>query len=230
MSHTRKQASIIDYKGSWNIGAYGLATDKYAIFGDGFRPRILKEAKEILKVPIITQNITDEPIVGILAVGNSNGLLLPPQSSDEELKKLKKFLEIRVERLSLRDYENALGNLLLTNDKFCLIHKEVAEKNKDLLKRIEEILDVEIIYHDFSFPIIGTVAAMTSRGILIHPAMKDDEIDLLRESTGLRVGKGTVNMGSPYIRSGLIVNSNGFLAGLKTTGFELQRIYEVLIK
>jgi len=229
-SPARKQASIIDYKGSWNIGAYGLATDKYAIFGDGFRPRILKEAREILRVPVITQNIMDEPIIGILAVGNSNGLLLPPQSSDDELKTLKGILEIRIERLSLRDYENALGNLLLINDKFCLIHSETAEKNKNLLKVIEDVLDVEIVSHNFSFPIIGTVAAMTSKGILTHPAMNNDELDLLKESTGLRVGKGTVNMGSPYIRSGLIVNSNGFLAGLKTTGLELQRIYEILIR
>ncbi len=226
---TKKRASIIDYKGSWNIGAYGLATDKYAIFGNGFRSKIINDAREVLEVPVITQNIMDEPIVGILAIGNSNGLLVPPQTSDEEIKKLKAFLEIPIERLSLKNYENALGNLLLANDKYCLMHTETAEKNKKSLEVIEDILDVEIITYNFSFTIIGTVATMTNKGILLHPEMRDEEIDFLKNNTGLRAGKGTVNMGSPYVRSGLIANTHGFLAGLRTTGLELQRIYEILI-
>ncbi len=228
-NYMKRNAILIDFKGSWNIGAYGLATDAYAIFGDGFRPKIIKESEEILRVPILIQNIMDEPIVGILAIGNSNGLILPPQSSEDEVKSLRRELDITIEKVSLRNYDNALGNLLLVNDKYCLIHSDTAEKNKKQLEIIENTLDVEIISYDFTFTIIGTVAAMTNKGILVHPSMKDEEIDCLKNETGLRVGKGTVNMGSPYIRSSLIANTHGFLAGLKTTGLELQRIYEVLI-
>lgn len=225
----QKKAAIIDYKGSWNVGAYALATDKFAIFGDGFRPKIIREAREVLRVPIIIQNIMDEPIVGILAAANSNGILVPPQITNEEKKSLEEQTGVVVEPLSFKTYENALGNILLVNDKVVLIHSDLAKRNKVILKKIEDVLDVEVIDYNFSFPIMGTVAVANNRGVLTHPSLKDEELEFIKNTLGLRVGKGTVNMGSPYVRSGLIVNSHGFLAGLKTSGLEMQRIYEILI-
>ncbi|RLE73192.1 MAG: translation initiation factor eIF-6, partial [Thermoprotei archaeon] len=131
--------------------------------------------------------------------------------------------------LSFKTYENALGNILLVNDKVVLIHSDLAKRNKVVLKKIEDVLDVEVIDYNFSFPIMGTVAVANNRGVLTHPSLKDEELEFIKNTLGLRVGKGTVNMGSPYVRSGLIVNSHGFLAGLKTSGLEMQRIYEILI-
>ncbi|MHA1589922.1 MAG: translation initiation factor IF-6 [Candidatus Njordarchaeales archaeon] len=227
---SRQTFASIDYRGNWNIGAYGLATDKFAIFGEGFRPKILEQAKEVLNVPIYIVNIMDEPIVGILLASNSNGVLVPPQVSDEEIKLLRSLLDVPVERLSFRTYENALGNILLVNDKAALIHEDIMSKNKHAKKIIEDVLDVEVVSYKFSFVTIGSVVGANNRGALAHPLMTDDELRFISETLKVRVGKGTVNLGSPYIRSGMILNSFGFLVGLKTTGLEMHRAYEILLR
>jgi len=220
----------IDYKGNWNIGAYGLATDKFAIFGEGFRPQILRQAKEVLNVPLYIFNVMDEPIVGILLAANSHGVLVPFQLSDEEVSKLRSMLDVPVEKLSLKTYENALSNLILVNDKAALIHDDILRKNKHIAKIVEDVLDVELVGYKFSFVTIGSVVGANNRGALAHPLMQDDELNFIKETLKVRVGKGTINLGSPYIGSGMIVNSYGFLVGIKTTGLEIHRAYEILLR
>jgi len=229
LSEEERHFVVADYKGSWNIGAFGVATDKFVILGEGFRPKLLNEMKKVFKVPIIIQNVMDEPIVGVLLAANSRGILVPPQISDIELKNLEEKTGVPVEKIEFKTYENALGNILLVNDKVTFIHKDIAEKNKHVLKVIEDALDTEVITYKFTFPIIGTVVALNNKGALTHPMMTDEELEFIKKTANVRVGKGTVNMGSPYIRSGLIVNSHGVVVGLRTTGLEMHRAYEILI-
>ena len=224
-----RQAAIIDYRGSWNIGAYGLSTDKFTIFGSGFRARIIEDAKAILNVPLIVQNIMGEPIIGITTIANSYGILVPPQTLDSEIKILEKELDIPVARLEFKTYDNALGNIILANDRTALLHIEIAEKNRSAINIIEDVLNVEVATYPFSFPIIGTAVVANNKGALAHPSMNEEELEFIKDTMRVRVGTGTVNTGSPYIRSGLIANSFGFLAGLRTSGLELQRAYEILI-
>ncbi len=226
----RKEFALADYKGSWNIGAFGIATDRYVIFGEGFRPQIIRAAKEVFNNDIIIQNVMDEPIVGIMLAGNSKGLLVPYNIYEKELEELKRKLDVPVEKLELKTYENALGNIILANDYGAVIHEEIYEKNKESIKVIEDVLDVEVAAFDFSTVVIGSVACATNKGVLVSPMLLGDEIDFIKEVLKVKVDKGTVNMGSQYIRSGLIANSFGFLAGLRTTGIELHKIYETLVR
>jgi translation initiation factor 6 len=49
----------------------------------------------------------------------------------------------------------------------------------------------------------------------------------LEEVSKLPVGTGTINMGSPLVGTGLLVNDAGYIAGNATSGFELGRIEDV---
>ena len=227
----RKLITIAEFQGSYNIGAYGLATDKYAIVGEGFRDKTIKEMQEVLSVPVVSQNVMDEPIVGIMLVGNSFGLLVPELIRDDEIQKIKEVLgDINIEKVNFKTYENALGNIILTNDRGAVIHSDIFNANRSLLNKIEDALNVEIAHYNFFTHVIRTAVVANNKGAIVHPLLSDEEIEIIKEVLKLeKIGKGTGNMGSPYVGTCYIVNSNGIVAGLKTTGPELQRAYELLL-
>jgi translation initiation factor 6 len=74
---------------------------------------------------------------------------------------------------------------------------------------------------------VGMAAVATNSGVLVHPRANTHEIELLERASNLPVGRGSVNMGSGLIGTGLLVNENGYLAGFETSGYELGRIEEV---
>ena len=227
----RKNIAIVEYQGSYNIGAFGIATDKYAIMGQGFREKAVKEIKEVLNVPVIEQNVMGEPIVGILLSGNSNGLLVPKSIKDEELKALKESLpDINIGQIDFKTFENALGNLILANDNGALLQTYLYRENRKTVEIIEDTLGVEVEHYDFFTPVIRTIAVANNKGALVHPLMSDGEIEKIKGVLKLEtVGKGTGNTGSPFVGTCYIVNSYGIVAGLKTSGPELQRAYEILL-
>ncbi len=227
----RKKIAIVEYKGSYNIGAFGIATDKYAIVGEGFREKIIEDIKEVLSVPVYVQNIMSEPVVGILLSGNSNGLLVPSTIKDEEFKQLKAlFNDIVIEMISFKTYENALGNIILANDKGVILHSEIYKANPKTVEVIEDTLDLEVLHYNFFTPVVRTVVVANNKGAIVHPLMSEDEIKFIKNALKLEtIGKGTGNMGSPYVGTSYIVNSFGIVAGLKTTGQEIQRAYEILL-
>ena len=222
---------ITEFMGSYNIGAFGFATDKYAILGPGFREKDVKAVRNVLRVPVYTFTIDEEPLVGTYARGNSFGLLLPHNVRDHELKSFKEvFEDVEVEVLELKTYENALGNIILANDKGAVVDEDIYKKNKKGMQVIEDILNVEIVPVNFSTSVIGSMAVVNNRGGLASPLLGDEELNVIKDALKLeKIGKGTGNMGSAIIGACYIVNSNGIIAGLKTTGLELQRAFELLL-
>ncbi|MGQ4892037.1 MAG: translation initiation factor IF-6 [Candidatus Njordarchaeia archaeon] len=227
----RKNITIVEYQGSYNIGAFGIATDKYAIFGRGFREKTIKEIEEVLNVPVIEQNVMGEPITGILLSGNSNGLLAPKGIKEDELKALKEMLpDVNIGLINFKTFENALGNLVLANDKGALIQTYLYRESRKTVEIIEDTLGVEVEHYEFFTPVIRTIAVANNKGALVHPLMSDEEIEKIKDVLKLKtIGKGTGNTGSPFVGTCYIVNSYGIVAGLKTSGPELQRAYEILL-
>lgn len=222
---------ITEFMGSYNIGAFGFATDKYAILGPGFREKDVKVMENVLKVPVYTFTIDEEPLVGTYAKGNSFGLLLPHNVRDHEFKKFKEvFEDVEVEVLELRTYENALGNIILANDKGAIVNEDIYKRNRKSMQVIEDVLNVEVVPVNFSTPVIGSMVVVNNKGGLVSPLLGDEELNVIKDVLKLeKIGKGTGNMGSAIIGACYIVNSNGIIAGLKTTGLELQRAFEILL-
>ena len=69
---------------------------------------------------------------------------------------------------------------------------------------------------------IGSLGAFNKKGCLLHRDAEDFEIDLVENTLGVKVSVGTVNFGSPFIKSGLIANSKGFVIGSLSGGPEIQ--------
>jgi len=209
------------FYGDPNIGLYGFATDDYCLLGLEPDKKILGKIETALGTTIKAATVAGTEFIGLFVTGNKNGIVLPHIVEDYEIKKLKS-LGLNLEIIKSR--ETALGNMILCNDKGCLI----SEKLRKFKKRISGALDCEVETGKIAgLDIIGSVALANNTGCLCHRDAEESEMKKIEEILKVKVDVGTVGYGSPFIRSGIIVNSRGVLFSEFSTGPEIGRYEEV---
>ncbi|MEM5816214.1 MAG: translation initiation factor IF-6 [Candidatus Aenigmatarchaeota archaeon] len=202
-----------DYFGDVNIGFYGFATDKF------FISSFDKDYSKILKVPSFKLSIAESELIGLFIAGNSNGIILPKIVKENEIKNIKR-LGINV--MVLKEKFTAIGNLICSNDKGAIVSDLISKKN---LKEIEECLNVEVYQTKIAnIKVVGSVCFATNNGAIVHRDASENDIKVIREVLKVDVERSSVNLGSPFVKSGIIANSYGALVGSKTSGFELDII------
>ncbi|MEM5832443.1 MAG: translation initiation factor IF-6 [Candidatus Aenigmatarchaeota archaeon] len=202
-----------DYLGDVNIGFYGIATDRF------FLSSFEKDFSQILKVPTFKFFIGDSELVGLFNAANSNGIVLPKIVKEEEIKKIKK---IGIEVIIIKEKYTALGNLIVANDKGAIVSELISKKS---LKKIEECLGVEVYQTKIAnIKLVGSVCFATNKGAIIHRDASEEDLKIVKEILKVDVEKASVNLGSPFVKSGIIANSYGALVGSKTSGYELDII------
>ncbi|HVP25701.1 MAG TPA: translation initiation factor IF-6 [Methanomicrobiales archaeon] len=215
-------SSTIAFAGDPHIGVFARILEDLAILApqapEGFRAAIEEE----LDAEVVETTIQDSAIVGALAAGNRQGVVVSGLASREEVARIGEHREVMI----LGDGMNAAGNVILANDTFAAVNPELP---LEVAEEIGSFLRVPVLRLSFAgYRAVGKVAVATNRGILVHPRANPAEIAALEEAVDLPIGVGTVNMGSGLVGSGLLANSRGYLAGIGTSGFELGRIEEVL--
>ena len=75
---------------------------------------------------------------------------------------------------------------------------------------------------------VGSVCAVTNKGILCHPATSQDELKMLSELFKVPAAIGTLNYGAPVIGASIICNSKGAVVGSNSTPIELGRVEDAL--
>ena len=211
-----------EFMGDSNIGLYGFATNDYCFLGRTPRKRILNNMKKALGVDVLTSTISGSDLVGLFSAGNNNGVLVTSIVYDYELKKIKEMFDINVE--VLKSKETALGNLILCNDKGCIISKSL----KRFKGQIEDILNCDVEIGKVSkLEIVGSAALANNSGCLCHREASEKEMENIEHILGVKADVGTVSYGSPFVKSGLIVNDNGVVFSNSSTGAEIGRVEEV---
>lgn len=212
----------VNFNGDPNIGLYGFATDSYCLLGIEINQKILKKIKEILKTKVVVTTMAGIEFSGLFAVGNNNGLILPKIAEDFEIKYLKKELDLNIKILDSK--ETALGNLILCNDKGCLISNML----KKYKKEISDALNCEVEAGKIAdLEIVGSCAVASNTGCLCHREASEEEMKVIENMLKVKVDVGSVSYGSPFIKSGVIVNSRGIAFSEQTTGAEIGRLEEV---
>lgn len=210
-----------NFHGDPNIGLYSFATDNYCLLGLELKKNILNKMKKTLNVKISTTTVAGTELMGIFVAGNKNGILLPKIMEKNELLNFKKF---KINFEIIKSKYTALGNLILCNDKGCLISSKL-KKHK---KQIEDILDCEVETGIVAgTEIIGSAARASNIGCLCHRDTTEKEIKLIEDLLKVKADVGTINYGTPFIKAGVIVNSNGVIFSEQSTGPEIGRIDEV---
>jgi translation initiation factor 6 len=200
------------------IGLLGFASDRYAVVASTF------SGHEVLGVEALKTRIYGTNLVGLFCAGNSNGILVPYFTSEAELKRLSAFTsDLGVDVSRIEGKYTALGNLIACNDHASYVSDAIRD-----VKVIEDALDVEVVSGDIAgHRELGAYMVVTNKGFLAHPDAEEkvEELKALFKVEGMA---GTINCGIPYVKSGLIANSNGYVTGMQTTGIELQRIDDAL--
>jgi len=207
----------LDFNGNINVGLYIYVTDDYCLVGKEVDDADMKIIEKVFKVPTHKVTIAGTSLLGVFLSGNSKNLLVPKIVFDSELRLLDK---LKISYAIIDTDLTALGNNILCNDNGCLISPEF---EKRCTKQIEDALGVSVKRSKVaSLSTIGALGIHNKKGCLLHRDAEDFEIEMVEATLGVEATIGTVNFGSPYIRSGLVANSNGFIIGNISGGPEIQ--------
>ncbi|MDE1856296.1 MAG: translation initiation factor IF-6 [Candidatus Micrarchaeota archaeon] len=207
--------------GNSYVGAFGIATEKFALLGGAISAKKHETIEKDLGVAVISATIDNSHLVGIYTAANSKGVLLPFTSYHTEVEHIKKKLK-EFDVTVLKSDMNALRNNILANDKIAVINPEYTRKEE---VEIGDALDVEIVKREIGgFKTVGANNILTNTGLVLNNRVDDQEKEELESIFGMKSEQTTANLGSLNIGLCVMANSRGVVVGEQTTGFELARI------
>jgi len=211
--------TLSDIFGDPNVGIFSFANDQLAILPAGIADKKLDVYRQALGVEAFGIGIADSRLVGIYVTGNSNAILVPYITTNEELALLR---NTGANVVVVKEKRTALGNVILCNDYGAILDPRLKEAT---VEAIDKALRVPHSTATIGgLPHVGSLATASNNGVLVNPIVKDSERRQISETLGVPVETGTVNSGVPYPRAGLVVNSNGGVVGALTLGSELIEI------
>jgi len=211
------------FLGNPNIGLFGFVNNSICILPRDSSPSFVEKCKRIFKVKVIKTSIAGTSLAGVFCVGLNNTILLPKIVFDNEVSILKKTgLKVMVVDTDL----TALGNNIVMNEHAALINPDFP---KTIDKIIEKNLKIKVFRQKIlGFHNVGAFICLNDKGGLVHPDIEDKELKKLEKIFKIPLIHATVNLGSPFIKSGILTNNNGVIVGKQTRGMELTFIQEGL--
>lgn len=215
------------FENSNDIGVFAKLTNSYCLVSiggsEGFYSVFETELAD--HIPVIHTSIAGTRIIGRLTVGNKNGLLVPSNTTDQELQHLRNSLPEKIKIQRLEEKLSALGNCVVANDHVALVHPDIDQETEDI---IADVLGVEVFRQSVAGnSLVGSYCVISNQGALCHPKTSVEELEELSSLLQIPVTAGTVNRGSDVIGAGLLVNDWTGFCGLDTTSTELSVIESI---
>jgi len=206
--------------GNPNIGAFTFATDKFVLIPPDMPPGTAEDFSSALGVPAYRATVGGSVLLGVFLTGNSRGVILPNSATEEEISFIEREVKVPVAIYSGK--KNALGNMVLVNDRVAMVGPGMDPALKALIAKHLEVKVHEGRIATLSMP--GVCAVINNRGVVTHPLTSEEEMASLGELFNIPVDVSTINCGFPYLRVGMTANSHGAVVGEETTGPEMVRI------
>ncbi len=206
-----------EFSGSPTLGLLGLITESV-----GYLPAEVKKAQtqkisESLEVKIKKISLYNSSLIGLFSAANLKYMFVPELVSDLEIKNLEK------EVIKLTGIFTTLGNLVLCNDKGCILSPYLAEKKYFFEKELKLKTEATTI-SDLPFP--GVLATVTNKAGIVHKNCKDAEIEILEKTLGIEFKKLEFYEGFPGAE--ILANTKGAVIPKNLKGKELAEIQEGL--
>ncbi|XP_064821497.1 eukaryotic translation initiation factor 6 isoform X2 [Oncorhynchus masou masou] len=158
-------------------------------------------------------------------IGNRHGLLVPNNTTDQELQHIRNCLPDAVKIQRVEERLSALGNVIACNDYVALVHPDLDRETEEILA---DSLKVEVFRQTVAEQVlVGSYCAFSNQGGLVHPKTSIEDQDELSSLLQVPLVAGTVNRGSEVIAAGMVVNDWCAFTGLDTTSTELSVIESV---
>lgn len=201
-------------------GLFIRTNNKITLLPKNAPEKLERQVEKVLHTRPVRIYVDQSPLLGVFAALNDNGCVLQELSEKHEQNVLKG------EGLNLCILKNfSPGINILANSKTCLLNPEISAADA---KRIGDCLGVEIVRQRAGIKTVGAVNVVTDKGLLAHNETSEIELKYLEKFFGVRGLVGTTNFGQAYNGFSVIANNHGALAGITTTGIEMQRIFEAL--
>jgi translation initiation factor 6 len=209
------------FRGNPNIGLYMYTTDTYCLVGPDIPEEEYERIAATLEVPVHRFTIAGTGLLGVFLVGTSSMLLVPSIISDRERAVLEK---LSIPYTVITTDLTALGNNVLCNDHGCLVSDEYTPADQTA---IGKALGLAVKpFHLGEVTVVGSCAYATNTGCLLHRGALPFEEEMVADTLQVPVTLGTVNLGNPYIKSGVVANAFGFLVGELSGGPEIMNAEE----
>jgi len=219
----------IHFENNSEIGCFANLTSAYCLVAlstsQNFFSHFEADLAKLKDFPVVHTLINGTKIIGNMTVGNRHGLLLPSQTTDQEMQHLRNSLPDSVKIKRVDERLSALGNVIVCNDHVALVHPEIDLETEQI---VEDTLNVQVFRNTIANQVlVGTYCTLTNRGALVHPrttAAEQEELALLLQ---VPVVAGTVNQGSAVLGGGLVVNDFCAYVGMDTTATEISVIERI---
>jgi translation initiation factor 6 len=213
---SEKHVATMAFDNNPNIGLYAFATDEYCLIGHDIPEKFIPEMEEVLDVPVHRVNIAGTSLIGVFCTGNKNKLLVPHIIQPDEIKELEK-LKINFEIIESKI--TALGNNITTNDTGAVVSTEFPDAVVEVIAKALAVPTKKGKVSELDN--VGSCLVVNNEGGLVHRGIKSFELKFLENLFHCEILDGTVNMGNPYVKSGIISNSHGFIIGAHSGGPEI---------
>jgi translation initiation factor 6 len=213
---------LADVFGSPNIGVYCFCNENVAIAPPGLTRRKVSQFTETLGVNVCETTVGGSTLVGALVAGNSNGVLVPHIIRDYELERIEGFTKVVV----VHSNWTALGNVVLTNDKGAVVHKDAPP---EIITAVTQHLRATPALGEIAaLPFVGALAIATNKGAVVSPNIRAEERALIESALHVTAEPTSTNGGVPFVKSGILANSKGAVVGPLTRGAELMQVSRAL--
>jgi len=221
---TSSPAVRLAFETSSEIGVFSRLTNAYCLVTHAASQNFFSEYEAELgaDIPVIQCSIANSKVVGSLTVGNSNGLLVPMTTTDQELAHLRNSLPDSVKILRVEERLSALGNVVACNDYAALVHPELDRQTEEA---IADVLGVEVFRATINNnSLVGQYCIFTSKGGMVPGSTTKAEVEELSGLLGVPLTVGSANRGSALLSAGVVVNDWAAFVGSDTTGREVRVI------
>lgn len=215
------------FENSNDVGVWATLTNSYCLVtyagSENFYSSF--EAELADHIPVVHTSIAGTRCIGRMVVGNKNGLLVPSNTTDQELLHLRNSLPDSVVVQRVEERLSALGNVISANDHVALAHVDLDRETEDI---VADVLGVEVFRQTIAGnALVGSYCTFTNQGGMVHPRTTIEEQDELSSLLQVPLVAGTVNRGSDVIGAGLVANDWVAFTGLDTTATELSVVENI---
>ncbi|XP_040594758.1 eukaryotic translation initiation factor 6-like [Mesocricetus auratus] len=206
---------------SERVGCFAKLTNTYCLVAIGGSENFYSvfEGELSETIPVVHASIAGCRIIGRMCVGNRHGLLVPNNTTDQELQHIRNSLPDSVQIQRVEERLSALGNVTTCNDYVALVHPDLDRETEEILA---DVLKVEVFRQTVADQLlVGSYCVFSNQGGLVHTKTSTEDQDELSSLLQVPLVAGTVNQGSEVIAAGMVVNDWCAFCGLDTTSTEL---------